>query len=296
MAAKKKRTTKKSTKKSVKKKPTRKTSKKTTKKKSTKKGAKKSTKASKKTTKKKSTKKTAKKTTKKKSTKKTAKKTTKKKSAKKGTKTKSTKKTAKKSTKTKTKTKSKDSTTKTKTKTKSKSKSSKSKSKKTSRSVPPPSGGRRIPMPGTKAPDFTLESSEGGTVTLSDHKGQYVVVYFYPKDDTPGCTREAQAFSAASRKLKKLNTVVYGISKDSIASHCKFRDKYSLNFALLSDPDLEALQAYGAWGEKKRWGRTSMGIIRSTFVIGPDRTVIQAWPTVRVDGHVDQVLAVIADG
>lgn len=150
-------------------------------------------------------------------------------------------------------------------------------------------------MPGSKAPDFTLESSEGGTVTLSDHKGQYVIVYFYPKDDTPGCTREAQAFRDAARKLKKLNAVVYGISKDSIASHCKFRDKYDLNFALLSDPELEALQAYGAWSEKKRYGRTYMGIIRSTFVIGPDRVVIQAWPNVRVDGHVDDVLAVIAE-
>jgi peroxiredoxin Q/BCP len=146
---------------------------------------------------------------------------------------------------------------------------------------------------GDKAPAFDLPSSDGGNVSLKSLAGKTVVLYFYPKDDTPGCTREAQAFRDAAAKLKKKKVVVLGVSRDSIAAHCKFRDKYSLNFALLSDADHSVMEKYGAWGEKKLYGKTSMGVIRSTFLIGPDGKIQKAWPKVKVDGHVDAVLAEI---
>jgi len=146
---------------------------------------------------------------------------------------------------------------------------------------------------GDKAPAFDLPSSDGGNVSLQSLAGKNVVLYFYPKDDTPGCTREAQAFRDAAAKLKKKGVVVLGVSRDSIASHCKFRDKHALNFALLSDADHRVMEKYGAWGEKKNYGKTSMGVIRSTFLIGPDGKIKKAWPKVKVDGHVDAVLAEI---
>ena len=148
---------------------------------------------------------------------------------------------------------------------------------------------------GKKAPAFTLESSDGGKVKLADHAGTNVVVYFYPRDSTPGCTVEAQEFSAAIPALKKLGAVVLGISKDSIASHCKFRDKYSLAFPLLSDPDGKVLEAYGAWGDKVLYGKKSKGIIRSTVLIGKDGKVVQHWPKVSVKGHVDAVVAAVKE-
>lgn len=144
---------------------------------------------------------------------------------------------------------------------------------------------------GKKAPAFTLESSEGGKVKLSDLAGKVVVLYFYPRDNTPGCTVEAEGFRDAVPALKKLGAVVLGVSKDSIASHCKFRDKYKLNFPLLTDPDGKAMEAYGAWGEKVLYGKRSMGIIRSTVLIGPDGKVAKHWPKVSVKGHVDDVVA-----
>ena len=144
---------------------------------------------------------------------------------------------------------------------------------------------------GKKAPAFTLESSDGGKVKLSDFAGKPVVVYFYPRDNTPGCTVEAQDFSAAMPQLKKLGAVVFGVSKDSIASHCKFRDKYGLKFPLLSDPDGATIEKYGAWGEKNMYGKKMMGIIRSTVLIGPDGKVRKHWPKVTVKGHVDDVIA-----
>lgn len=144
---------------------------------------------------------------------------------------------------------------------------------------------------GKKAPAFSLESSEGGKVKLGDFAGKPVVVYFYPRDNTPGCTTEANDFRAAMPQFKKLGVTVLGISKDSIASHCKFRDKYELNFPLLSDPDGKMLEAYGAWGEKNMYGKKMMGIIRSTVLIDGKGKVAAVWPKVSVKGHVDAVLA-----
>jgi peroxiredoxin Q/BCP len=144
---------------------------------------------------------------------------------------------------------------------------------------------------GKQAPAFTLESSEGGKVKLSELAGKVVVLYFYPRDNTPGCTVEAEGFRDAAPALKKLGAVVLGVSKDSIASHCKFRDKYKLNFSLLTDPDGAMLEAYGAWGDKVLYGKKSKGIIRSTVLIGPDGKVLKHWPKVTVKGHVDDVIA-----
>ena len=146
---------------------------------------------------------------------------------------------------------------------------------------------------GKKAPEFKLESSEGGTVSLKDFKGKTVVLYFYPKDDTPGCTREAEGFRDAAAKLKKKGAVVLGVSRDSVNSHCSFRDKYELNFPLLSDPDGKTIRAYGAWGEKNMYGKKTEGLIRTTVIIGPDGTVSKVFPRVKVDGHVDKVLEAI---
>ncbi|HEY4179978.1 MAG TPA: peroxiredoxin [Kofleriaceae bacterium] len=143
---------------------------------------------------------------------------------------------------------------------------------------------------GKKAPAFTLESSDGGKVKLGDQAGKVVVVYFYPRDNTPGCTIEAQEFAAAVPALKKLGAIVYGVSKDSIASHCKFRDKYSLSFPLLTDPDGKVMEAYDAWGEKNMYGKKMMGIIRSTVLIGKDGKVVKHWPKVSVKGHVADVV------
>ena len=146
---------------------------------------------------------------------------------------------------------------------------------------------------GAKAPAFDLPSSDGENVSLKSLAGHNVVLYFYPKDDTPGCTREAQGFAAAAAKFKKKNAVILGVSRDSIAAHCKFRDKYELNFQLLSDADHSVMEKYGAWGEKTLYGKTSMGVIRSTVLIGPDGKIRKIWPKVKVDGHVDAVLAAL---
>jgi peroxiredoxin Q/BCP len=149
---------------------------------------------------------------------------------------------------------------------------------------------------GDKAPSFELESDSGERVALKDFAGEYLVFYFYPKDSTPGCTREAQAFTEAKRKLSAAGAAVVGVSKDSIKSHCGFRDKYGLNFPLLSDPDLKVHDAYGAYGEKMMYGKKVMGTIRSTFLIGPDGKIARAWRGVKVDGHVDAVLDAIRGG
>jgi peroxiredoxin Q/BCP len=146
---------------------------------------------------------------------------------------------------------------------------------------------------GKKAPAFALPSSDGDTVKLSDLAGKTVVLYFYPRDNTPGCTVEAQEFSGAVPALKKLGAVVLGVSKDSIASHCKFRDKYELTFPLLSDPDGKVLEAYGAWGEKSMYGKKMMGIIRSTVIIDKDGKVAKHFPKVSVKGHVTAVLEAV---
>ena len=146
---------------------------------------------------------------------------------------------------------------------------------------------------GKKAPAFTLESSDGGKVKLSDFAGKVVVVYFYPRDNTPGCTVEANDFNAALPEFAKLGATVIGVSKDSIASHCKFRDKFGLKFPLLSDPDGKVLEAYGAWGDKVMYGKKMKGIIRSTALIGKDGKVAQHWPKVSVKGHAAAVLDAI---
>ena len=143
---------------------------------------------------------------------------------------------------------------------------------------------------GKKAPAFKLESSDGGTVKLADFAGKTVVLYFYPRDNTPGCTVEAEGFRDAVPALKKLGAVVLGVSKDTIASHCKFRDKYKLTFPLLSDPDGETLEAYGAWGDKVMYGKKMKGIIRSTVLIDKTGCVARHWPKVSVKGHVDEVV------
>lgn len=146
---------------------------------------------------------------------------------------------------------------------------------------------------GKRAPAFSLASAEGGKVSLKDLKGKTVVIYFYPKDSTPGCTVEANDFNAALPALTKMGAVVLGVSKDSIDSHCKFRDKQGLRFPLLSDPEGATLEKYGAWGEKTNYGRTFMGIIRTTVIIDGEGVVRKIFPQVRVKGHVDEVLAAI---
>jgi peroxiredoxin Q/BCP len=143
---------------------------------------------------------------------------------------------------------------------------------------------------GAKAPSFNLESDAGGRPSLGDFKGKWVVLYFYPKDNTPGCTREAQSFTAAAAQLKKLGAEVLGVSKDSVKSHCGFRDKIGIGFPLLSDTDLKVHRAYGAWGKKTMYGKEVEGTIRSTFLISPDGKIARAWTSVKVDGHVDKVL------
>ncbi|QDU92908.1 thioredoxin-dependent thiol peroxidase [Lignipirellula cremea] len=147
---------------------------------------------------------------------------------------------------------------------------------------------------GVKAPAFQLKSDSGETVKLSDLQGSPVVLYFYPKDDTPGCTKEACAFRDRSEELKKLGAVVLGVSPDDVASHQEFRDKYSLNFPLLYDKDHKLADKYGAWREKNMYGKTSMGIQRSTFLIDAQGKIAKVWKRVQVDGHDQKVLDELA--
>lgn len=144
--------------------------------------------------------------------------------------------------------------------------------------------------PGQRAPAFTLTADDGSRVRLADFKGRPVVLYFYPRDNTPGCTREACAFRDLSPRFKKLGAVVLGVSTDSVESHQRFRDKYSLNFPLLSDPDHKVAEKYGAWREKSLYGKKSMGIQRSTFLIDAAGKVAKVWKRVQVDGHDQEVL------
>lgn len=144
---------------------------------------------------------------------------------------------------------------------------------------------------GKKAPSFTLQDDGGKTVSLDDFKGQNVVLYFYPKDDTPGCTKEACDFRDNQKIFKKKNTVILGVSADSVDAHVKFKKKFSLPFPLLSDPDKTTIQAYGVWKEKSMYGKKYMGIERTTFVIAPDGKIAKIYPKVSVTGHIDQVLS-----
>ena len=143
---------------------------------------------------------------------------------------------------------------------------------------------------GTKAPDFTLPDADGKAVSLSDFAGKRVVLYFYPRDNTPGCTRQACAFGASYQGFKDNNTVVIGISKDSVASHSKFAQKYDLPFVLLSDPELQAIQAYGVWQEKKLYGKTSMGVVRSTYLINEEGIIDRVFPKVKPDTNAAEIL------
>lgn len=143
---------------------------------------------------------------------------------------------------------------------------------------------------GKKAPAFTLESTAGGKAKLKDFAGKWLVLYFYPRDNTPGCTTEANEFQAAADDLAKRDAVVVGVSKDSIASHEKFCAKYDLEFPLLSDPEKKVHEKYGAWGEKNMYGKKVMGVIRTTVLIDPKGKVRKVFPKVRVKGHVAKVL------
>ena len=144
---------------------------------------------------------------------------------------------------------------------------------------------------GMKAPEFTLTDKNGDTVSLSDFAGKKVVLYFYPKDNTPGCTRQACAFAASYEQFKTIDAVVIGISKDSAASHLKFAQKYDLPFILLSDPDLQAIQAYGVWQEKKLYGKVSMGVVRTTFVIDEQGVIEKVMPKVKPDTNAAEILS-----
>ena len=144
---------------------------------------------------------------------------------------------------------------------------------------------------GMKAPEFTLQNSRGEAVSLSDFRGKKVVLYFYPKDNTPGCTRQACAFAGAYEGFREKNTEVIGISKDGVASHEKFAAKYGLPFVLLSDPDRIAIEAYGVWQEKKLYGKLSFGVVRTTFLIDEEGTVVKVMPKVKPDTNAAEILA-----
>ena len=146
---------------------------------------------------------------------------------------------------------------------------------------------------GMYAPAFTLADKGGNMVSLADFSGKKVVLYFYSKDNTPGCTRQACAFAAAYGEFEKKNAVVIGISRDGVSSHSKFAEKYNLPFVLLSDPDLQAIQAYGVWQEKKLYGKTSMGFVRTTFLIDEQGKIIKVMPKVKPDTNAAEVLLLL---
>jgi peroxiredoxin Q/BCP len=147
--------------------------------------------------------------------------------------------------------------------------------------------------PGSRAPAFTLKRDGGGSVSLKDFKGKKLVLYFYPKADTPGCTREAIDFSRLRNQFAKADTEIVGVSADLVEKQDKFKTKHKLSIALGSDPTHEMLTAYGAWGKKSLYGRTFMGVIRKTFLIDESGRVAKVWPKVSVDGHADDVLAAV---
>ena len=149
---------------------------------------------------------------------------------------------------------------------------------------------------GMKAPDFTLLNQNGEKVSLSDYLGKRVVLYFYPKDNTPGCTRQACAFAAAYDGFRDRDVQVIGISKDSVASHLKFAQKHELPFVLLSDPDLTAIQAYDVWKEKKLYGKSSMGVVRTTYIIDESGNVEKVMPKVKPDTNAAEILAYLNGG
>lgn len=146
---------------------------------------------------------------------------------------------------------------------------------------------------GQKAPEFQAQDDAGRPVSLADFRGKKVVLYFYPRDDTPGCTREACAFRDGLARIKRKGAVVLGVSADSVPSHQRFRDKYKLSFPLLSDPEKKIVQAYGVWKEKSLYGKRYMGLERTTFVIDEEGRITRVFPKVKVDGHCEEVLAAL---
>ena len=147
-----------------------------------------------------------------------------------------------------------------------------------------------MPTIGSPAPDFALPDKDGRIVRLSDFAGKKVVLYFYPRDNTPGCSRQACAFAGAYEEFKTINAAVIGVSKDSVASHVKFAEKYSLPFVLLSDPEMLAIRAYGVWQEKKSYGKTVMGVVRTTFVIDENGRIEKIMPKVKPDTNAAEIL------
>ena len=147
---------------------------------------------------------------------------------------------------------------------------------------------------GMNAPEFTLPDKDGNPVSLSDFRGRKVVLYFYPKDNTPGCTRQACAFAAAYAGFRDQNIAVIGISKDSVASHLKFAQKYDLPFILLSDPELKAIEPYGVWQEKKLCGKVSMGVVRTTFIIDEEGRIEKVMPKVKPDTNAAEILSYLS--
>jgi len=148
---------------------------------------------------------------------------------------------------------------------------------------------------GQIAPDFSLQDQEGQTRSLADARGRWVVVYFYPKDDTPGCTKEACAFRDGLPRFEGLNAVVWGVSADDEKAHRKFADKFGLNFPLLVDPDKSMLEAYGAWVEKSMYGKRYMGVQRITYLIDPEGKVARVWPKVKPEEHAEEVATALAE-
>ncbi|KAB8314935.1 thioredoxin-dependent thiol peroxidase [Tolypothrix campylonemoides VB511288] len=148
-----------------------------------------------------------------------------------------------------------------------------------------------IPQPGQKAPDFSATDQDGHQVSLGDFSGHWVVLYFYPKDDTPGCTTEAKDFTELYEDFSKLGAKILGVSTDSEKSHCKFINKHSLSITLLSDPEHQVAEAYGAWQLKKFMGKEYMGVQRSTFLIAPDQTIAYVWAKVQAKGHAAAVIS-----
>ena len=146
-----------------------------------------------------------------------------------------------------------------------------------------------------KAPQFTLRDKNNNIVSLSDFAGKKVVLYFYPKDNTPGCTRQACAFAGLYKEFQNKGVEVIGVSKDSVESHVKFAEKYGLNFVLLSDPELEAIKAYGVWQEKKMCGKTCLGVVRTTFIIDEHGIIEKVMPKVKPDTNADEILALLED-
>jgi peroxiredoxin Q/BCP len=146
------------------------------------------------------------------------------------------------------------------------------------------------PEAGLPAPDFTLPRDGGGNISLADFRGRKLVLYFYPKADTPGCTKEAIAFSGLAADFAQANTAIIGVSADAVKAQDAFKRKYDLTIALASDEKRQMLEAYGVWGEKSMYGKTFMGVSRATFLIGTDGRIARVWPKVKVDGHAEEVL------